>query len=1215
MSSTSRSLTATRRLPAARLRPLLAAMLMAGAIGPVAAVTTGTASDTTTPTGMTLKQGASELTVTTNAAGIVTMRADQTSSRAVWEASDFSVGAKAAFVNNATLGANTDTLIRVVGFTPSVILGPVSANNRLWLVNSNGLYVGSTGSITASSVMMSARDVNAAEVESGYATFMSAGQKAKLLVDASSNDFSGGYIEIEARTDGQPSILATGSTADGTAGGVVLMGSSYVYNKGVVQANGGGAIGMVVANDVTVQVGDSGFIELAPLSSTATTNSSGLGRAVANEGTVQANDGHIELIVAGSGNDGVILGSDTAVRGTQSNLSGAGLSVSGVINLGKVIANVTRTGGSSSVLMQAVGGNGNSVVGNLGTVDVSALEGVSAKGGDIDLVGPNVGNEGATSAAQLLADGDTGGGRINLIVQDANGNITQSGRVITGNLSLISADARLNGQGGTVRLLGASNVPSFADTKTSTGVYTGEVNTSVTLLGTVQARGGTVSGDGGQIVASGTALALRQTNAQTGAVTKASLNVGARSDTGKAGWVKLYSPYVTIATASALLSTTSGAALVDEDLSRFLTDGANIEVGAFRTGSFYTASIYVEPGAQLVSGSKTAQSLRLVSDDDLTVGNGFSTDVIDIRATSAPMSVTLVADANNDGRGNLEVQGTNTDIVASAVPGQAFAQGVNGSSTLNIVTQGGDITLVGRSNAAQDSSFGDAVYVSDAFFDAGGGKISASGVGGNVSGEGSAYNGGVSIFDSTFTGGDIDITGGSLAGSGVSLFGVSLATTTNGQITIHGYAQDAASPNQHIGVEAQQVDVSLGSSGQFKMTGYASGGSKNDAIGVSVGAMSFITSRDTSATKVPRITVVGQSGQSTLPGLQVTRGISLIDTSDAPSNADVVLGAKADAQAITAMTLGSSYFNTTGHINVRPLQVAATTGALTDDLSTPIYIGPAAGAAGVGTNFAVDPNLFSGQMGSGMDVVVGSSLHTGHITVADDVFNGAVITTLQNQGTGASGITVGKQSGNALYQVAAASSFATAQATAEGASAGVLNLLSAGNINQTGPIVAQSMVVVAGPGATVNLSDSGNVIGSLVVSGGSQVNVTQGATPASTGTASAYDASAQQFVTITANINGDSPVVRPTGPTESEIAAAPSRTTVESTEALADLRTDVYVRGQFTRPQVCTPANTGGSVVIDVDADPLAQNWLQVRRSAQLSSCSGVRNDSNCSAF
>jgi hypothetical protein len=255
-------------------------------------------------------------------------------------------------------------------------------------------------------------------------------------------------------------------------------------------------------------------------------------------------------------------------------------------------------------------------------------------------------------------------------------------------------------------------------------------------------------------------------------------------------------------------------------------------------------------------------------------------------------------------------------------------------------------------------------------------------------------------------------------------------------------------------------------------------------------------------------------------------------------------------------------------------------------------------------------------MGSGMNVVVGSSLHTGHITVADDVFNGSVVTTLQNQGVGASGITLGKQSGQSAYQLASAS--VRAQAAADGASAGVLNLLSAGNIGQTGPIVAQSLFVKVGEGATVNLSDPGNAVGTLLVSGGTQVNVTPGATPASTGTATAYDAGTQQFVTVTASAN--TPVTRepstgPIGPTEAEIAATPSRTTVESTEALAELRTDVYVRGQFTRPQVCTPANSGGSVTIDVDADPLAQNWLQVRRSAQLSSCSGVRNDSNCSAF
>lgn len=1208
MSSTSRSLTAARRQPAARLRPLLAAMLMAGAIGPLGAATTTTTADTTLPTGMTLRKGVA--TVSVDEASNV-MTATQTSSRAVWEASDFSVGAKAAFVNNATLGANTDTLIRVVGFNPSVILGPVTANNRLWLVNSNGLYVGATGSISAASVMMSARDVSGAEVESGYATFMNPDQKAALLMDASSNDFSGGYVEIDARTDGQPAILATG--ADGTAGGVVLMGSTYVYNKGVVQANGGGAIGMVSANEATVQVGDSGFIELAPLSATATRNNTGGGRAVVNEGTIQADDGSVELIVAGAGNDS--LGTVSEVRG----LNATGLAVNGVANVGTIVAHITRAGGSSSVLMESVGGTGTSVVANVGTVDVSALDGVAAKGGSIDLIAPNVGNGAVTGQARLLADGDQGGGDINLIIEGANGDTNLSGRLVTTDLSLISADARVNGQGGTVRLLGASNVASFTDTQTTTSTFTGGVATRVTLQGTLQARGGTASGDGGRIVASGSTVSLRATGSETTASVKPTLDVRARSSTGKAGWLKFYAPDILIGTEDILSRGVSSTTLADTDLSAYLSDGANIEIGAYRPGIFGGAYLYVEPGTQLISTSGSEQTLRLLSDGDASLGNGYSSDGINIESSEAPLNVAVTADLDGDGDGRLDIQGLDPDVQLASVPGQATAQGVQSQVPVTMRTRGGAITLTGRTRATTDNSYGDAIYIRNALFDTQGGRLTIKGVGGVYEGEGQAYNNGITIQDASFTAGDIDILGGSLAATGVNLDGVSLATSTNGQITIHGHAQGGAAANQPIGVDIAGVDISLGASGQLKLTGLAQGGGGNDAIdaiGVRVDTMTVYTTGDTTSAAVPRITIVGESAESVNPGLQVNRYINVFDTREVPVKVDMVLGAKADAQAVTAMTLGSSYFNIAGRLNLRPMQVD-TEGVISPDHATAIYVGPTSGGADAGTNFVVDPNLFSGQMGSGMTVVVGSSRHTGHITVADDVFNGSVVTTLQNQGEGASGITLGKQTGQSAYMTPSAS--VRAQAAADGASAGVLNLLSAGDINQTGPLSAQSLFVVAGAGAAVNLTDPGNVVGTVLISGGSEVSVAAGAgaTPASTATATGYDAGAQQFDTVTVSAN--TPDTRepsgPIGPTEAEIAATPSRNLVESSEALSELRTDVYVRGQFTRPQVCTPANTGGGTPIDVDADPLAQQWLQVRRSAQLSSCSGVRNDSNCSAF
>jgi len=181
------------------------------------------------------------------------------------------------------------------------------------------------------------------------------------------------------------------------------------------------------------------------------------------------------------------------------------------------------------------------------------------------------------------------------------------------------------------------------------------------------------------------------------------------------------------------------------------------------------------------------------------------------------------------------------------------------------------------------------------------------------------------------------------------------------------------------------------------------------------------------------------------------------------------------------------------------------------------------------------------------------------------------------------------------------------------ATAGTFNLVTTGDVTQTGPLVAQSVTVVAGPQSTVSLNNTGNQIDKLLITGGRTVTTAGAVTPSASGTVTAFDAANDRFVTISATTNPDGPAT-PVGPSPEQIVA-PSRVSVESTETLAELRTDVYVRGQFTRPQVCTPANTGGNAAVDLDADPLSQQWLQVRRSAQLSSCSGVRSDSNCSAF
>ncbi len=1190
------ALTSRGRRRAARisLTPLVLAMTLAGVLGAAQAAP----ADNAIPTGMTLQAGQAEITTRNTDTGV--MAVTQTSDRAVWTASDFSVGAKASFTNTGP-SANSDTLIRVIGGVPSEIYGSVVANNRLWLVNASGIYVGAGGSISAASLLMSARDVSPGEVASGYASFM-ARKRVPFLVGANSNDFGGGYIKID------PGATVTADE------GLVMIAPNYIHNQGTIATNKPGELTLLVGNSAEVEIGDSGFITLAPLLPSVSDNNSQVGRALFNDdtGVIRSDDGQVKLIVAGSGGRGVTFG------GAQTGASGNdGVTpVNGLLNTGTIRAQTFN--GTGNVMMQVIGSQG--FVINQGTVTVDGLsEGGVA--GTIDIVAPNIINNSgsASSPAQLLADGALGGGQINLV---ATGDAAKI--INVGPNSLISANARDNGNGGSIRVLGSPNVNG--DTQTSLDAGSQTATSLVTLQGTLSARGGSGGGNGGQIIVSGTVVNSRDTSADTPPATYL-VDVPSTNSSGRAGTWALYSPQILIGNATSLSDTSLLTRVFEDDLNSVLSTGANVKIGTYADATTSRPYVEVLDGTHIQSTFSGAQEMAIESVDSVYLGrmqNGGGAGFV-IEATKGPMDVKLTADSDNNGVGDLAVVGQQ-QLVLTAAPGRAVAQVTSVNQKAQIITLGGNITLTGRSvttatpGTVGGPALGDAVTLDNVLLDAQGGKVSISGTGGDgVIGDAITPVNGVSMGKTQITGGDITITGGSLAATGVKLNGVDLSTTTNGKIKVHGYSVGTATDGFHVGVDALDVGVDLGRAGEFAMTGLAVGGAESNAVGLRIGWLDVVTGDVSSVDgAVPRVTLVGQSDLSSAPGLQVNNGIFLYNgaSEGANSNADVVIGAKANpSTAEQALDLGfgsgdvKANFQTSGHINVRPMQVSKQ-GELSEDPSTAIFIGQRPDVASFHTNFIVTPSLFDGGMGSGLNVIVGSSLHSGRITTADQVFLDPTATaTLQNQGPSSGGIEIGAQGGRPLIQPAQAGR-AQAQAV-DTTSAGILNLVSGGNITQTGPIFAQAVNVVTSPQAAVTLNNPGNQIGSMLISGGSPVAITPGATPSANGSITVFDASANQFRTINAVSNNTTPP--DTIPIEDAIA--PSISTVESSDALGELRTDVYVRGQFTRPQVCTPANTGGGVTADLDADPLAQQWLQVRRSAQLSSCSSVRNDSNCSAF
>jgi hypothetical protein len=431
----------------------------------------------------------------------------------------------------------------------------------------------------------------------------------------------------------------------------------------------------------------------------------------------------------------------------------------------------------------------------------------------------------------------------------------------------------------------------------------------------------------------------------------------------------------------------------------------------------------------------------------------------------------------------------------------------------------------------------------------------------------------VQIDTSELIGHNLTVTGQSVSDVGVTMTGTTL-TTDNGLISVAGVSQGQGGSAQPIGVSLTDVQINL-AQGRAQVAGRASG---STAIGTLLDGVTFTTSGG-QASPTQFITLAGKSGGSTNPGLQVgSNGLAVHDI-ESPSIAattDVVIGGSADSGAALAIDLGSTDVNTTGRVGFQPLGVDDS-GQITRLAGTAIRVGMDAG--GLSTNFIVQPQWFTGSnFTAGGGVVIGASGQTGLISVADEALAGANIVTLQNQGSGSQGIELGAQTGGVQ----------------------TLNLLTAGPVTQTGAITVGTLSVLAAQPASVQLTNAANQIGQLSFNGSSTGAVAAQALPTNSARAGilAFNSETGQFETV-AVVASNVVIPKP----------------FEGPDALSDLRTDVYVRGQFGRPLVCTAASStvGGSSLADVD--PIAQEWRQVRRSAQLTNCSGVRLDNSCAAF
>ncbi len=316
----------------------------------------------------------------------------------------FSIGAAEAtrFIQQ---GTSSSVLNRVVGFDPSVILGTLSSNGRVFLINPSGILVGQAARIDVAGLVASTLNLSNQDFLAGRLNFM--------------------HNPLAVGVDNR-GIITTPS------GGSVYLVGANVTNSGVINSPQGDVI---LAAGQSVKIYDTGTpgvrVEIAAGENTAI-----------NLGDILAHSGQIGIYGAVLRNAGLV-DADQAVR-----------DASGRIVL-RATRDVTLEAGSRISANGAQGGEiavqsdtGTTLAS--GTIEARGTDAAAGKGGSIQLLGNRVGLLGAS----VDASGMKGGGTV-LIggdYQGKNTSVQNASATYMSADSIITADAITNGDGGKVVL-------------------------------------------------------------------------------------------------------------------------------------------------------------------------------------------------------------------------------------------------------------------------------------------------------------------------------------------------------------------------------------------------------------------------------------------------------------------------------------------------------------------------------------------------------------------------------------------------------------------------------------------------------------------------------------------------------------------------------------------------------------------------------------------
>lgn len=477
--------------------------------------------------------------------------------------------------------------------------------------------------------------VNPNGVLFGQSAAVNVGGLVASTLDISDSDFMAGKHAFAGANDG--SVVNQGSiNADG--GYVALLGAN-VSNQGVIQANLG-TVALAAGEAITLDVAGDGLLNVA-------VDQGAVKALVDNGGMIQADGGKVMMTARSAGdlfqssvnNTGVVRAQSIENRNGKITLSGD--MQSGTVNLG-------------------------------GTLDVSGSD-TGETGGSVTATARHVG----LVDAKIDASGDAGGGTVLLGggYQGKNADVENAKATYMSSDSSINADANTAGDGGTVVL--------WSDDSTR-------------AHGTITARGGKESGNGGLIETSGGWLEV------------SGIKVNTSAANGQFGMWLLDPADITISSAPASGATStgnvfapdSGVTVANINVSDLVTalGGSNITVTTENTGASGSGNGDITIMNAITWVAPTTLTLNAERDINVNLG-------ADITGTDG----SLVANAGRDINVNADITTTTGGLAFLAV------NDVNINAATTITT--GNLTAVAGQdvnlNAAMTVTTGDVILIAD----------------------------------------------------------------------------------------------------------------------------------------------------------------------------------------------------------------------------------------------------------------------------------------------------------------------------------------------------------------------------------------------------------------------------------------------------------------------------------------------------------------------